>query len=100
MNRFTTTLSAVLLGTLAGGTAAGDALSLLQDEAAAPGDAPAGNAPGSAGPSGGGSLMFERVERGTHASVGYLHEFGTDFEGGGSVAVDRAFASVGTEIRT
>ena len=37
MNRFTTTLSAVLLGTLAGGTAAGDALSLLQDEAAAPG---------------------------------------------------------------
>ena len=99
MSRFTTTLAAVLLGTVVGGTAGGDALSLLQDEAAAPGAAPIGNGPEDAGPPGGGSLMFERVERGTYASVGYLHEFGTDFGGGGSVAVDRVFASVGTKIQ-
>ena len=45
------------------------------------------------------NMMIERIERGTHASLGYLHEFGADFGDGGSVAVDRAFGSVGTEIR-
>ncbi|MEE2971509.1 MAG: hypothetical protein VX672_00140 [Planctomycetota bacterium] len=44
-------------------------------------------------------MMFERVERGTYASVGFLHEFATDFGDGGSVAVDRAFGSVGTEFQ-
>ncbi|MBC02012.1 MAG: hypothetical protein CMJ34_01735 [Phycisphaerae bacterium] len=45
------------------------------------------------------NIMFERIERGTHASLGYLHEFGTDFGDGGSVSVDRAFGSIGTELR-
>lgn len=44
-------------------------------------------------------LMFRRVDRGTYVSAGYLHEFATDFDGGGSVAVDRAFGGAGVEVQ-
>lgn len=93
--------------------ASSDALTLLQQEASqddAPAtvvqDAPpvsdADPGPGSESDSEsplGWNMMFERVERGTYASLGYLHEFGSDFSDGGSVAVDRVFGSIGTKIR-
>jgi len=46
-----------------------------------------------------GGLMFRRVDRGTYVSGGYLHEFGTDFSGGGSVAVDRGFGGAGIAVQ-
>lgn len=46
-----------------------------------------------------GSLMFERVERGTYVSGGYLHEFASDFSGGGSVSVNRLFGGAGVAVQ-
>ena len=96
-------------------TASSDVLTLLQENASEAGsdpsitqDAPSspesGSNPESDSEAGsdaplGWNMMFERVDRGTYASLGYLHEFGADFGDGGSVAVDRAFGSVGTKVR-
>lgn len=96
-------------------TASSDVLTLLQENTSQAGTDPAitqdaapdpesgsnpapESEPGSDSPLGW-NMMFERVDRGTYASLGYLHEFGADFGDGGSVAVDRAFGSVGTKIR-
>lgn len=84
-------------------SAGADTLLLLQEQDAAtnpleiPAEARDGAASDDEATSRG--MMFERVERGSYASVGFLHEFATDFSDGGSVAVDRAFGSAGTEFQ-
>ncbi len=44
-------------------------------------------------------FMFRRVDRGTYVSGGYLHEFGADFSGGGSVSVNRVFGGAGIGVQ-
>lgn len=107
MKNRTPSLLGLIAATAVTGAASADALTLLLQQGAASDvatdtDAPAQTAPpasADAAAPGGGSIMFERVERGTYASLGYLHEFGTDFGKGGSVAVDRVFGSFGTKVR-
>ncbi|MCP4938028.1 MAG: hypothetical protein GY921_02500, partial [Phycisphaeraceae bacterium] len=62
-----------------------DLLLLLQEETG-PDDAIAGGPPPVADADQGISLEYK-------PSGGYVHEFGADFSGGGSVSVDRGFAA-------
>ena len=94
----------VAAGSLAGAASTtADTLLLLQeqDSAGSPPASPAGSWGDAAADEDATNrgMMFERVERGSYASVGFLHEFATDFSDGGSVSVDRAFGSAGTEFQ-